>query len=399
MDWPGRPARAATIDCERGYLPKRGYRFIGPVLPLPAEPPSRLDAAEQAATTGEEAGVVAEQGERLTILRRGMDAAAGFAIGAIAVAMLTQSRAAQRGTSFASYFQEAPWDRHAGTGVGTLYPFHLPAPPFAISPDGRHLAIAMAAEDAVTRLWIRSLSQPVPRPLAGTETAIVYPFFWSPDSNAIGFDATGAGSLKTVGLVGGAPQSTCELPAPVVGGSWNQWGVIIVGQPYGAIMKCPAAGGAAKPVTSVETSEPEAQLFPSFLPDGRHFIYLTIRASRRNALASTSPNLRDNSSTAGKRLLTTGFAATYVPAIDSGPGVLVFGRDGALFAQRFDERRLQLAGEPIQLADPVGTFLDGAEFSASATTTLVYRRPAAPVQLKWFDRGGREVAGSAHQNT
>ena len=38
-----------------------------------------------------------------------------------------------------------------------------------------------------------------------------------------------------------------------------------------------------------------------------------------------------------------------VPAIDARPGLLVFGRDGMLFAQRLDDRRLESVGEPIQL--------------------------------------------------
>jgi Tol biopolymer transport system component len=44
----------------------------------------------------------------------------------------------------------------------------------------------------------------------------------------------------------------------------------------------------------------------------------------------------------------------------------------------------------MQLADRIATFLDVAEFAASATT-LVYRAPPAPLQLTWFDREGRNV--------
>ena len=228
------------------------------------------------------------------------------------------------------------------------------------------------------------LSERVVRPLVGTEAAFFYPFFWAPDSSSIAFDATGAGGLSMVNLVGGAPHRVCDLGAPVVGGSWNRSGVMIVGQGYGVIMQCPAAGGAATPVTSVAAGHPEAHLFPSFLPDGRHFIYLSISRRTPNAPASMSPSSNNPSPVAAKRLLTTGFAATYVAAIDSGPGFLVFARDGALIAQRFDEQQLQLVGEPISLADCVGTFLDGADFSASPTT-LLYRAPAAPLQLTWFD--------------
>jgi DNA-binding winged helix-turn-helix (wHTH) protein/Tol biopolymer transport system component len=369
-------------------VPKRGYRFVAPVLPLPAESPSPLDSASGTGTS-DHAGR-APYRESISILHRGVHVAAGIALGALAMSMLTPSRATRSGTSSPTYFQETPWDRHEPTGVGTVYPFNSPVLPLAVSPDGRHLAIAMAGEDLVTRLWIRTLSERAPRPLVGTETRFFHPFFWSPDSTAIAFDATGAGSLKSASLSGGAAQAVCDLPNPVVGGSWNRSGTIIVGQPDGPVMKCSALGSAAIPVTSPDPAEREAHLFPSFLPDDRHFIYLAISRRTPERTGIYVAELNDDVPTAGKRLLTTGFAAAYVPGIDSASGVLVFGRDGALFAQRFDDRRLELLGEPTQLADRIATFLDVAEFAASATT-LVYRAPPAPLQLTWFDRDGRNV--------
>jgi DNA-binding winged helix-turn-helix (wHTH) protein/Tol biopolymer transport system component len=369
---------------------KRGYRFIAPVQSLPVDSPSRLDSGGKDGAADGERRTPSDHGEGPAIPWRWIYAAAGLTIGALVVSMLPQNRAAHTGTSLPSYFQETAWDRHEGTGVGTLYPFPVTRAPLSVSPDGQHLAIAMAGKDAVPRLWIRRLSDRVPQALTGTETAFIYPFFWSPDSTAIAFDATGAGGLKAVGLAGGAPQTVCDLPGSPIGGSWNQRGVIIVGQALGPITKCPAGGGVATPVTLVAAGEREAHLFPSFLPDGRHFIYLAVSWMKPERSGIYVTALDDRSPGAGKRLLTTGFMARYVPAIDSRPGLLVFGRDGALFAQRFDDRRLELVGEPIQLADRVATFLDGADFSASPTT-LVYRPPDAPLQLTWFDREGRSV--------
>jgi len=387
-----RKALGDGVDGERYIetVSKRGYRFIAPVQSVPADSHSRIDSGGKAGATDDERRMPSDHPKSLPILWRWTFAAAVLTIGAVAVWMLTQSRAASTGTSFPSYFQETTWDRHEGTGVGTLYPFPLTRAPLVVSPDGRHLAMAMAGEDAVPRLWVRSLSDRMPRTLAGTETAFTYPFFWSHDSTAIAFDATGTGGLKAVGLAGGAPQTVCDLPATPIGGSWNQRGVIIVGQTPGPIMTCPAAGGAATPATLVTADEPEDHLFPSFLPDGGHFIYLAVSRMRPERSGIYVTALTDGSPTAGKRLLTTGFAATYVPAIDSRPGLLVLGRDGALVAQRFDERRLELVGTPIQLTDRIATFLDGADFSASPTT-LVYRAPEAPLQLTWFDREGRSV--------
>ena len=53
----------------------------------------------------------------------------------------------------------------------------------------------------------------------------------------------------------------------------------------------------------------------------------------------------------------------------------------ALVAQPFDAGRLQLSGDPVRIAEPVGSFLDGAFFSASVNGVLVFRGPDEDRQL------------------
>ena len=53
---------------------------------------------------------------------------------------------------------------------------------FALSPDGRQLAFVAAGSDGVQRLWMRPLDSLEARPLLGSESPQVPPFFWSPDS-------------------------------------------------------------------------------------------------------------------------------------------------------------------------------------------------------------------------
>ena len=66
------------------------------------------------------------------------------------------------------------------------------------------------------------------RPLEGSEMAVhAPPFFWSPDSRFIAFDAGGA--LKKLNIAGGPAQTLCESAAPAIGGSWNRHGDIILG--------------------------------------------------------------------------------------------------------------------------------------------------------------------------
>ncbi len=60
---------------------------------------------------------------------------------------------------------------------------------FAVSPDGREVAFFAADAVGNVRLWIRSLDSLQTRPLPGSETTVGPPFFWSPDSRFIAFDA------------------------------------------------------------------------------------------------------------------------------------------------------------------------------------------------------------------
>jgi hypothetical protein len=77
----------------------------------------------------------------------------------------------------------------------------------------------------------------------------------------------------------------------------------------------------------------------------------------------------------------------------SPPGWLLYGREGALFAQRFDEKTARLDGEPFLLADNVGYFLNTAStaFSVSRTGVLAYRTATSPSRVAWFDRHGKEI--------
>jgi serine/threonine protein kinase len=59
-------------------------------------------------------------------------------------------------------------------------------------------------------------------------------------------------------------------------------------------------------------------------------------------------------------------------------------------AQPFDDRSLELGGEPKPLAEQVGSYGPSGFFSASINGTLVYRQPVDG-RLTWVDRGGQEL--------
>jgi Tol biopolymer transport system component len=261
---------------------------------------------------------------------------------------------------------------------------------FALSPDGHQLAFAATGSDGVSRLWIRSLDSLDARPLLGSESPLFAGLVWSPDSRYIAFDA--GGKLKKIDVSGGVAETLCDLSAVAVGGSWNRDGVIIFGQSPGVIMRVSANGGSLSPLTSLDSSRSEVQHDqPSFLPDGRHFIYLRSSSKAGDSgvyigSLDAKPDQQDP-----KRLLATDWGPAYVPSSDPGLGHLLFMRDGTLMAQPFDARRLEFSGESVAVAQHVETFVDGGLFSASANGVLAYRTGGGgeASQLTWFDRDGK----------
>jgi Tol biopolymer transport system component len=279
-------------------------------------------------------------------------------------------------------FQVAPTVEFAGPGN------------FSVSPDGRHLAFVGRGSDGITRLWIRAMDSLEVRPLPGTEIGGATPSpFWSPDGRFVAFDA--GGRLKKLDVSGGLPQTLCDLPSGsvAVGGSWNRDGDIILGN-FGGLLRVRETGGTASPLTSLDASRKEEfHLLPTFLPDGRHFVYLRVSPGAPEGSGIYIGTLDAKPETQSlERLMPYEIGLTYAPATNSGPGRLLFLREGTLIAQPFDERRLALAGEPVPVAARVGSFRDGAFFAVSANDVLVYRPADTDSQLTWFDRQG-VVAG------
>jgi eukaryotic-like serine/threonine-protein kinase len=282
--------------------------------------------------------------------------------------------------------------------------FEIPAPEkavlgpnFTLSPDGRQLAFAATGADGVGRIWLRNMDSLEARPLSGSERtgAVQPPFFWSPDSRYIAFDA--AGKLKKIDVTSGTAETLCDVSSLVVGGSWNRDGVIIFGQSLGGIMRVSASGGNASPLTTVDASRAEVlHTLPEFLPDERHFLYhrVSTKAEIEGIYVGSidaKPNEQDL-----RRVLADDYAGVYTPSSDAGLGELLFVRDRALMAQLFDASRFELAGEPVTLVEGIGTYNDKGLFSASTNGALVYRTDngSADEQLTWFDRQGR-VLGKA----
>ena len=268
--------------------------------------------------------------------------------------------------------------------------------PFAVSPDGRHLAFAASSEGKMN-LWIRSLDSLEARPLPGGEmSATPPPMFWSPDSRYIVFQDED--KLKKIDIAGGPTQTLCDVTAFIVSGSWNRDNVIILGNSFGGgngggLMRVSATGGMCSPLTKLDASRGEGfHSFPTFLPDGRHFVYNRNPGPGAGGIYVGSLDAKPGEQSM-RQLVSTPEGAAYVPPSGSSPGRLLFMRGGTLVAQAFDDRRLELVGDAIPVAEQLGVFLNYAFFSVSANGVLVYRSGASQTvtQLTWLDREGKRL--------
>ena len=135
----------------------------------------------------------------------------------------------------------------------------------------------------------------------------------------------------------------------------------------------------------LDAGDAMVSFFPSFLPDGRRFLYQGRFTGSDSFLSvilgSIDPGFQP------KRI---------VPSATNGqialPGVLLFERDGALFQQPFDLERLDVAGEPTMLVDQLFSDLQArrADFSVSQTGVLAFRTASnRSNQFAWFDRSGK----------
>jgi eukaryotic-like serine/threonine-protein kinase len=254
----------------------------------------------------------------------------------------------------------------------------------AISPDGRLIVFGVRDASGKESLWLRQLDSLEAHPLAGTELG--GQTFWSPDSRSICFIAVG--KLKRIDVSGG-PAQTLSDAGVSAGGTWNRDGVIVfVRNLSDGLYSIPATGGTPTRVTTLDRSRNEIlHVWPYFLPDGRHFLYLA-RSSQEEKSAIFVGSL-DSKET--KFLLNADSSMAYAP-----PGFLLFARQQTLMAQGFNADKLQLTGDEIPVAQGIGIARIVANarslFSVSDTGVLVYRSQSREdSQLVWFDRAGRQL--------
>ena len=267
---------------------------------------------------------------------------------------------------------------------GTAWPSGNAGPNVAVSPDGHTLAFAAGESLDRVALWTQSLESLATKKLAGTEAAR-YPF-WSPDSRSIGFFAQG--KLKTIRLSGEPPRTLADA-GEADGGAWGTQDIIVFAQVGTGLSRVSAAGGPATTLTTLDTTRQDRMHgWPSFLPDGRRFVFL-IRCERNDHGGIYVGSVDSSEHT---RLLASDLRAAYAP-----PGYLLFGRETTLMAQPFDRAHVRLTGDAVAVQTELASNKSNGRiaFSVSDAGVLVYRPARAglanPVEVRWFDRAGKPL--------
>ncbi|HEV8609207.1 MAG TPA: protein kinase, partial [Thermoanaerobaculia bacterium] len=299
------------------------------------------------------------------------------------------------------FIERAVRSRSSQQTVGPVRSFLLPPPRaefrfhdantgLAVSPDGKRIAFTARDADDRTLLWVRPLDSDESFAISGTDGAS-FPF-WAPDGKRLGFFSLGR--LKTVEASASATAPN-DLASVIEarGGAWGSDGTILF-SPGGAIV---AASGRGRPILRVSSSggkvteatvarQGESHRFPSFLPDGRRFLYQAriLGPPRRSAILTGSLDSKER-----REIAAVDSDAVYAPS-----GYLVFRRGDALVAVPFDPDRQEVGAESIELTKRIEYFPPtGKSIFSVGANALAYaaRSDARLSRLAWFDRSGREL--------
>ncbi len=256
---------------------------------------------------------------------------------------------------------------------------------FAVSPDGRQLAVSFRNASGDLQLGLRAIDDFSIVPLDGTEGGTDP--FWSPDGRFLGFFADRA--MRIVPASGGSPLIVCEV-APGAVGTWSADGTILYSTTgaIGPLMRVAATGG--EPVSlSQAGGAGTIDFWPHFLPDGRHFLYLNIDLTPGSRPDETNGVMLGSLDSDERRLLFHASSrVVYSPA-----GYLLFARGGTLLAQPFDANTFEPGGEAMALAQNIEYVVPNgrADFGVGGDVLVYNERDEVVSDLIWRDRQGAEV--------
>lgn len=212
----------------------------------------------------------------------------------------------------------------------------------AVSPDGHRIVWAGVSESGFTQLYVRDLSSVESHVLSGTIDARQP--FWSPDGRWIGF--FGRGKLQKIAATGGPVADIADAP-DARGGTWSPAGVIVFQPNYrdAPLLRVSDQGGPTQPVTTVDLKlDDVSHRWPSFLPDGRHFLYLglSVNDDRRGVYVGS---LDEPTTQPARPIFLSDSGAIYAPGVSRAEGSILSASNGRVEVRAFDADRLIVTGD------------------------------------------------------
>ena len=248
-----------------------------------------------------------------------------------------------------------------------------------LSPDGTMLMFH-ATDSTGRAIWVRPLASTTAYKLPGTGSG-GRPF-WSADSKEIGFFE--GGKFKKI-AVGGGPVQLVADAGNASDGGWAKGMVLFDAGVGDSIRGIPASGGEIVPASTLDRSRGENQhAWPVPLPDGKHFLYQAFRLGssrmsyiRLGTVGSLKSVVVDSSQS----------RAEFLP-----PNHLVYVRDGAVIARKFDLAKGSVVGDPIVIGENAGTSTNTESFTVSSTGMVAFQSSGTSrFVVNKRDRTGRVI--------
>ena len=275
--------------------------------------------------------------------------------------------------------------------------------PSPSAPTGRRVVFEATARPDIENgtpgtnsLWIRHLDRPEATKLAES-TGNAYPF-WSPDGQWVGFMANG--KLNKVEARGGPIIPLCDV-ANGRGGTWNADGVIVFQRDWSeGLMTVAAGGGAPEPLTTLNPDRFDiAHRWPTFLPDGRHFLFYIVSTTNPETSEHSGIYLGSLDKSEPRLLMKSVSRGMY------SQGHVLYRAGSTLMARPFDPAKLEFTGDSFPVSSDIpggGISWGGAQFGASLAGVVVHMRgaEATSTQISWRDRSGKilETIGEPGSN-
>jgi serine/threonine protein kinase len=262
-----------------------------------------------------------------------------------------------------------------------------------ISPDGGTIVFAAVRTSGVPVLWTRRLDEPAATPLPNAPPPNSSAF-WSPDGRSFAYLAREG--LTRYDLSTSSSRVIARFGSTLAGvsrfsGTWSAESGILYG--VGTNIYRVADGGEPRRLTFEGLPDQADNRFPVFLPDGRHFLFLSGDPAAQGFIYLASID-----GGPVKKLFPAESQAMYAePA--PGRGHLLFIQDGSLMARPFDLASMEGHGEPFSVAASVPLYsaefvgTGRGQFGVSRGGTVIHLSDPNPLtpKLTWFDRAGKEL--------